>query len=82
MTGGETCRSRRLAGVDVRVVFFVATALLLSACGWFGSKDEKPAAAVSQTPSEEILRKDCTDEQWKQQNLGLWYSVCRQPMRW
>ena len=32
--------------------------------------------------SDEILHKDCTDENWKKQNLGLWYSVCRQSMRW
>lgn len=68
----------------VRVAFFLglAMAAALSGCGWFGSKDAEPTNTASQVPSAEILRKDCADEQWKQQNLGLWYSVCRQPMRW
>ena len=60
----------------------VAVALPLAACGWFGHKDETPAAVGPSLSSEEILKKDCNDETWKQQNLGLWYSVCRQPMKW
>jgi hypothetical protein len=51
--------------------------LLSSGCG-----DDKPAPTAAQAKSEEILRRDCADEKWKEQNLGLWYSVCRQPMHW
>jgi hypothetical protein len=59
----------------------LALTLMLSGCGWFGSKDadQPPGPAIS---SDEVLKKDCSDENWKQQNLGLWYSVCRQPMKW
>jgi hypothetical protein len=61
-------------------------ALTLGGCGWFGGKDKEeaaaPATADSTLTSDAILKKDCADENWKQQNLGLWYSVCRQPMKW
>ena len=59
-------------------------ALTLGGCGWFGGKDkdETAAAPASTMSSDDILKKDCSDENWKQQNLGLWYSVCRQPMKW
>ncbi len=62
----------------VRAVFFgLAAAILLSGCS-----DDKPALPASQASSEEILKKNCADPKWKEQNLGLWYSVCRQPLRW
>ena len=61
----------------------LAMALAVGGCGWFGHKDEAPPAPAGPTmSSDEILKKDCSDETWKQQNLGLWYSVCRQPMKW
>ena len=62
-----------------------AVVLPLAACGWFGGKKDDQAATAPAGPamsSDEVLKKDCTDENWKKQNLGLWYSVCRQPMRW
>lgn len=46
-----------------------------------GCSDDKPVAPSSSN-SAEILKRDCADPKWKQQNLGLWYSVCRQPLRW
>jgi hypothetical protein len=52
-------------------------ALLLGGCG-----DDKPVASASDASPEEALRKNCADPKWKEQNLGLWYSVCRQPLRW
>jgi hypothetical protein len=84
MPGNGAHRSGGCRGKTVRVAFLLgALALLLGACGWFGHKDDQSAAAAqSQAQSTEILKKDCGDEQWKQANLGLWYSVCRQPMRW
>ena len=60
------------------VVVALAIAILMSAC----SDDDKPAATASKASSEEILKRDCNDAKWKAQNLGLWYSVCRQPLRW
>ena len=62
----------------MRALFVVlAAALLVSGCS-----DDKQAAGQSQASSEKILNKDCNDPKWKEQNLGLWYSVCRQPLRW
>lgn len=69
-----------------RTFLILAVALPLAACGWFGghkSDDQAATAAAGPAmPSDEVLKRDCADETWKQQNLGLWYSVCRQPMRW
>jgi hypothetical protein len=63
----------------VRAVFFVlAASVLASGCG----SDDKPALPASKVSSEEILKRDCADPKWREQNLGLWYSVCRQPLRW
>ncbi len=48
-----------------------------------GCSDDKPGTAAQQAVgSEAILKKDCADTKWREQNLGLWYSVCRQPLRW
>ncbi len=63
-----------------RTLLVLSIALPLCSCGWFGHKDADQTAPAQ--TSDEILKKDCNDPQWKQQNLGLWYSVCRQPMRW
>lgn len=52
-------------------------AIFLAACS--GSN---PVAAPSATESAEMVEKNCADPQWKDKNLGLWYSVCRQPMHW
>jgi hypothetical protein len=61
----------------VRAVFVVlATVLLLSAC----SDDKSVTVGVTMSPDE--LKRNCADPQWKEKNLGLWYSVCRQPLRW
>ncbi len=63
----------------MRAVFFVlAVAILATGCG----SDDPPVAAASQASSEEILKRDCADPKWREKNLGLWYSVCRQPLRW
>ena len=55
----------------------LAIALLASGC----SSDKRESVANSAS-SNQILKKDCSNPQWRKQNLGLWYSVCRQPMRW
>ena len=70
---------------QVRGTFLIlAVALPLAGCGWFGHKggDDQTATNVKGPSSDEVLQKDCADPAWKQQNLGLWYSVCRQPMKW
>jgi hypothetical protein len=68
-----------------RTSLVLAVTLPLGACGWFGHKSDDQAAKAPSGPavsSDEVLKKDCSDDNWKQQNLGLWYSVCRQPMKW
>jgi len=55
----------------------LAAVILVSGCS-----DDKPVSTASQASSEAILKKDCADQKWREQNLGLWYSVCRQPLRW
>ena len=47
-----------------------------------GCSEDKSVAPANATASEEVLKKDCADPHWRDQNLGLWYSVCRQPLRW
>lgn len=61
----------------MKAVFVVVAAILL--CGCSG---DKPVAPAGQANSEEILKRDCANPKWREQNLGLWYSVCRKPMRW
>ena len=58
-------------------ILAAALALLAGGCS-----DDKSAATASTTMSEDKLKKDCADPHWREQNLGLWYSVCRQPLRW
>ncbi len=59
-------------------LLLVAVALLAAGC----SSDKPAAPANSGLSSEEILKRDCADPKWRDQNLGLWYSVCRQSLRW
>jgi hypothetical protein len=75
----ERATRRRLGEWLVRAVFVVlAVAFLLSGC--FGS--DKPIATAGDAASEHNLKRDCADAKWKEQNLGLWYSLCRQPLHW
>jgi hypothetical protein len=57
-------------------VLMLAAGLLVSGCG-----DDKPVGKATEA-SEDTVKKDCADPKWKEANLGLWYSVCRQPLRW
>jgi hypothetical protein len=52
-------------------------ALYLAACS-----ESTPVVPASATESAAMVEKNCADPQWKDKNLGLWYSVCRQPMHW
>ena len=63
---------------SVKAVFAALALVLLTA----GCGDDKPSTPASGVSSEEILKRNCADPAWREQNLGLWYSVCRQPLRW
>ncbi len=47
-----------------------------------GCSGSTPAPPSDPTASAAILKKDCSDPHWREENLGLWYSVCRQSLRW
>jgi hypothetical protein len=55
----------------------VLTAAILAGCS--GSSPTPPADS---TESAAMVQKNCADPHWREQNLGLWYSVCRPPLRW
>jgi hypothetical protein len=61
----------------VRLGILPALMVALAACS-----SSSPAPPADPTASAAILKKDCSDPKWQQENLGLWYSVCRQPLRW
>jgi hypothetical protein len=56
----------------------LALAFMVAACS---SSSTSPPPS-DPTASAALLKKDCADPKWKEENLGLWYSVCRQPLRW
>jgi hypothetical protein len=70
--GGAAVRS---AVLILALVFLPAG--LLAACSG-GS----PVAPPGATESAAMVEKNCNDPHWREQNLGLWYSVCRRPLRW
>lgn len=51
--------------------------IALTACS-----SSTPVPPSDPTASAATLKKDCLDPKWQEENLGLWYSVCRQPLRW
>jgi hypothetical protein len=61
----------------VRLGILILTAAILTGCS--GSSPTPPAGA---TESAAMVQKNCDDPHWREQNLGLWYSVCRPPLRW
>ncbi len=61
----------------MRLAIAALIAVLLSACS-----DSTAVAPADTTESAAMVQKNCADPHWKDQNLGLWYSVCRTPMRW
>ena len=63
--------------MKARAFLVLAAVLLTSGCG-----DDKPVTSAASEASEETLKKNCLDPKWKEQNLGLWYSVCRKPLQW
>lgn len=73
-----------MGGAVKAAAIAIAAAVLLAGCSWFGSDKGEQAASetVSTASSAEILQKDCADPNWKEKNLGLWYSVCRPSLKW
>lgn len=68
--GGDAVRRAFLYGL------LAATAMLAGGCS-----DDKPVITPqNQASSDAILQRDCASPQWKTENLGLWYSVCRKPV--
>lgn len=79
-TGEARKRQGRTRGHAVRRAFLcwllAATAILAAGCS-----DDKPAITPqSEASSDAILSRDCASPEWKKENLGLWYSVCRKPV--
>jgi hypothetical protein len=68
---------RTKGGELVRPGILAALMAVLVACS-----SSSPAPPSDPTASAAILKKDCSDPKWREENLGLWYSVCRQPLRW
>jgi hypothetical protein len=64
-------------GKLARPAIIGALMIALAACS-----SSTPPPPSDPTASAAILKKDCSDPKWQQENLGLWYSVCRQPLRW
>ena len=60
-----------------RILFVLAAALAAGGCG-----GDKPAPVAGQTVSDATLRQNCADPKWREENLGLWYSVCRPSANW
>jgi hypothetical protein len=69
---GRRSAAKRAAAIALAVAF----GLLASGCG-AGKFVPTPGDANS----EQNLKRDCDNPQWKDQNLGLWYSLCRQSLR-
>jgi hypothetical protein len=61
----------------MRLGVVVALAMFL-----WGCSDSGPVVPASAIESPAMVAKNCADPQWKDKNLGLWYSVCRRPMSW
>jgi hypothetical protein len=47
-----------------------------------GCSNSMPVAPAGNTESAAMVEKNCADPHWRDQNPGLWYSVCRPSLRW
>ncbi len=66
----------------MRSATFFHAAFFLPACLLGACSGDTPVAAPAATKSAAMVEKNCNDPHWREQNLGLWYSVCRPPLRW
>lgn len=70
-------RPHRRAVIEVGATLTVlAVSALLGGC----SNDKPAITPQNQATSDAILQRDCASPEWKKENLGLWYSVCRKPV--
>lgn len=69
-------------GAPVRSAFLILSGVFLPAVLLTACSDTTPVAPPSATESAAMVEKNCNDPHWREQNLGLWYSVCRQPLQW
>jgi hypothetical protein len=66
----------------VKLAILILAAVCLPAYVLTACSDDTPVAPPGATESAAMVEKNCNDPQWRDKNLGLWYSVCRQPLRW
>jgi hypothetical protein len=59
------------------LLFVVLALAMLAGC----SDSTPPALPENRAKEQQILLKHCDNPTWREQNLGLWYSVCRPPMQ-
>lgn len=70
---------RSLREMWVTAAILAGLGLALAACS---DSHPPPPSPADNVASAKVVRHDCSDPSWRKQNLGLWYSVCRPPMRW
>jgi hypothetical protein len=61
----------------MRLGLLILVVAVLAACS-----DTSASPPSDATESAAMVQKNCADPHWREANLGLWYSVCRQPLRW
>ena len=66
----------------MRLANIIPAAMFLPACLLSACSSDSPVAEPGATESAAMVEKNCNDPHWREQNLGLWYSVCRPPLRW
>ena len=71
-----------LGGAPVRLANLIRAAILPMACLLSACSGDSPVAEPGATESAAMVEKNCNDPHWREQNLGLWYSVCRPPLQW
>ncbi|MGH7046206.1 MAG: hypothetical protein ACREE2_07425 [Stellaceae bacterium] len=60
----------------------LAAVIVLMAVVLAGCSDSSASSPADAVESAAMVQKNCHDPHWKEQNLGLWYSVCRQSLNW
>ena len=61
----------------MRPGIIAAVVIALAACSSSAPPPPSDPRAEAAT-----LKKDCSDPHWRDENLGLWYSLCRPTLRW
>jgi len=63
-------------GLASRSFVALAAVLLINGCS------PAKSGITNDVTAEQNLKRDCANPTWREQNLGLWYSLCREPLRW